>query len=201
MRDVTDNRTGELGGIEVKRGRGRPRKEGAMSNAERQAAFRARRRANDVTVTKSLHSADDYAEELRLEVEALRAELAEAHETIDELNDELIPLRATTKRLGDEVDELNLQFVRLIDERDEAREIAKKGAAKSVTRNGNPVDFDFMLEIVARVRKARNWRQRHDIATLPGWGRFVGREATTEEMRRALWDAMTGDKVSVTKGA
>ena len=51
MRDVTDNKTGELEVGEVKRGRGRPRKADAMTNAERQAAYRARHRApNTVTV-------------------------------------------------------------------------------------------------------------------------------------------------------
>jgi len=111
MRDVTDNRTGELGGIEVKRGRGRPRKEGALSNAQRQAAYRARRRSESVTpfVTKTprlvVDQVDAY-DECRLEVDALRSELAEAHETIDELNDELIPLRATVGRLEQDVREM-----------------------------------------------------------------------------------------------
>ncbi|BAP81902.1 hypothetical protein [Ralstonia phage RS611] len=57
MRDVTDNVTVDLPGMEQKRGRGRPRKAHAMTNAERQAAYRARRRAQQpadrsVTVTK-----------------------------------------------------------------------------------------------------------------------------------------------------
>ncbi|SPD67822.1 conserved protein of unknown function (plasmid) [Cupriavidus taiwanensis] len=157
MRDVTDNRTGELEVGEVKRVRGRPRKANAMSNAERQAAYRARRRAS-VTVTKSapaprliVDQVDAY-DECRLEVDALHAELAEAHETIDELNDELIPLRVAVKRLEEEVAELNQQFVRIVAERDRAKggemiagaEVvqlrvklakAEMGAAKSVTGN------------------------------------------------------------------
>ncbi|MGA3942249.1 hypothetical protein ACI2TU_13685 [Ralstonia nicotianae] len=90
MRDVTDNVTVDLPGMEQKRGRGRPRKAHAMTNAERQAAYRARRRAQQpadrsVTVTKMPVEVDAY-DECRLEVERLRAELvalrlkAERHE-------------------------------------------------------------------------------------------------------------------------
>ncbi|GAQ30852.1 hypothetical protein SAMD00023378_4535 [Ralstonia sp. NT80] len=84
MRDVTDNVTGELPGVEQKRGRGRPRKAHAMSNAERQAAFRARRKAQQpadaksvtkrMTVTEMLSDVDAY-DECRLEVDALREQL------------------------------------------------------------------------------------------------------------------------------
>lgn len=73
MRDVTDNRTGELD-VEVKRGRGRPRKEGAMTNAQRQAAFRARQRQT-VTVT----------EKGATEVDALRAENADLRDRLASL--------------------------------------------------------------------------------------------------------------------
>lgn len=59
MRDVTDNKTGELEVGEVKRGRGRPRKADAMTNAQRQAAYRARHRApNTVTVGGVTRKAD-----------------------------------------------------------------------------------------------------------------------------------------------
>ncbi|MGT2491269.1 hypothetical protein ACU4GD_14010 [Cupriavidus basilensis] len=96
MRDVTDNRTAELL-AGVRPGRGRPRKENALSNAERQAAYRARRKAS-VTVTENagafrgeqLHQdvggLEDAMAELRAELDATKAELAEAHETIDEMN-------------------------------------------------------------------------------------------------------------------
>ncbi len=85
MRDVTDNVTGELPGVEHKRGRGRPRKAHAMTNAERQAAFRARRKAlqpvdaksvtKRMTVTEMLSDVDAY-DDCRVEVDALREELA-----------------------------------------------------------------------------------------------------------------------------
>ena len=80
MRDVTDNRTGELEMGEVKRGRGRPRKAGALTNAQRQAAYRARQRQS-VTVTKNalaprlvVPQVDAY-DECQIELEALREEV------------------------------------------------------------------------------------------------------------------------------
>ncbi|WP_148709480.1 hypothetical protein [Cupriavidus taiwanensis] len=49
MKDANDNKTAEL--VDPpKRGRGRPRKEGAMTGAERQAAYRARHELVPVTV-------------------------------------------------------------------------------------------------------------------------------------------------------
>ncbi|WP_223270523.1 DNA-binding protein [Ralstonia pseudosolanacearum] len=81
MRDVTDNVTVDLPGMEQRRGRGRPRKAHAMTNAERQAAYRARRKAQQpvdrsVTVTKMLADVDAY-DECRLEVDQLREQLDE----------------------------------------------------------------------------------------------------------------------------
>lgn len=88
MRDVTDNRTGELAVGEVKRGRGRPRKPDALSNAERQAAYRARRRTEYVS---PMHRAvvdpealQDVAE-LEDEMAELKAELAEQRNLVAKL--------------------------------------------------------------------------------------------------------------------
>ncbi len=122
MRDVTDNRTGELAVGEIKRGRGRPPKPNAMSNAERQRAYRARRRANVVTVTKSSFARVDQIDaydECRLEVEALRAELAEAHETINELNADLVDARASVDGLLSAVDRKHRALLKAETERDE----------------------------------------------------------------------------------
>ncbi|MGF6879044.1 hypothetical protein [Paraburkholderia sp. MM5477-R1] len=64
--------------ITEKRGRGRPRKPDAMTNAQRQAAFRARHKADEkpVTVTKKVH------DELVLECERLRKELTQARRAV-----------------------------------------------------------------------------------------------------------------------
>lgn len=91
MRDVTDNVTGDLAGLEQKRGRGRPSTGHAKSNAERQAAYRARRQAEraadpSVTVTKKLANVDAY-DECRLEVEQLRVELLAKQEQVGMLID------------------------------------------------------------------------------------------------------------------
>jgi hypothetical protein len=63
--------------VTEKRGRGRPRKSDAMTNAQRQAAFRARH-GKPVTVTKKEHN------ELMLECERLREELAQARRALAE---------------------------------------------------------------------------------------------------------------------
>jgi hypothetical protein len=92
-RYVTQNRVSEQAGVSMargkdmslqdrpvteKRGRGRPRKPDAMTNAQRQAAFRARHRTagESVTVTKKRH------DELVLECERLREELAQARRAV-----------------------------------------------------------------------------------------------------------------------
>lgn len=146
MRDVTDKVTGELD-VAVTRGRGRPKKEGALTNAERQAAFRARRRES-VTVTKMpsriVHQVDVY-DECRLEVDALRSELAEAHATIDELNGYVNGRDREIDRLSGEVIALRnevrgftqarLDVSTLLADREELlRELAELKAKKTVTR-------------------------------------------------------------------
>ena len=108
MRDATDNRTGELLGVEQKRGRGRPRKAHAMTNAERQAAFRARRKAQQppiggVTVTKKPVEVDAY-DECRLEVEELRGRVDELLFELRELTAEhnaLVEQLASARRTVD----------------------------------------------------------------------------------------------------
>src|SRR6266404_2812274 len=66
--------------VTEKRSRGRPRKSDAMTNAQRQAAFRARHKADEkpVTVTKNEYDA------LALECERLREELAKARRAVEE---------------------------------------------------------------------------------------------------------------------
>lgn len=163
MRDVTDNVTGELD-VEVKRGRGRPRKADALSNSERQAAYRARRRAERVSpmhrpvvdeeALLDVADLEDDMAELRAELDATKAELAEAHETIGELNDELIPLRAANARLEEEVIEVNKRFVELVQELTEARERAKGAPKKSVTRNEKGPSNEQWAQLLAVFVKA-----------------------------------------------
>ncbi|MFJ1258833.1 hypothetical protein [Cupriavidus sp. CuC1] len=234
MRDVTDNRIAELPVGEAKRGRGRPPKANALSNAERQAAYRARRKSS-VTVTENggvfrgeqLHQdvggLEDAMAELRAELDATKAELAEAHETIDEMtgyvnardreNDHLVEVHDELVRSRVELAAAHKRIELAEEERNKAfsangalkvtvaglqMELGalKKGAGKSVTRNGNPVDFDFMVQVVKCVRSARDWRKRSELFDLDGWRRFNCSAATSDEMRLALQDAITGDSTS-----
>jgi hypothetical protein len=78
-KDDQDNSL-RIADVTEKRGRGRPRKPDALTNAQRQAAFRARRKAagKAVTVTKK-----DY-DEIVLEHERLREALAQARRALAE---------------------------------------------------------------------------------------------------------------------
>ena len=75
-----DNKTLSLPLVTKNRGRGRPRKPDALSNAQRQAAFRARKKAAEinVTVTKNVPAVVDRYDELVQERDRLREELADA---------------------------------------------------------------------------------------------------------------------------
>jgi len=80
MRNVTENQAVQPGADPARRGRGRPRKPDAMSNAERQAAWRARQRVEQsVTVTKKIAEQDA----LQKEYERLRGELAQARRKLE----------------------------------------------------------------------------------------------------------------------
>lgn len=75
-----------LAPVTENRGRGRPRKEGgALTNAQRQAAYRARRKAsgNPVTVTKNIPAAADGYDELVMENERLREELTQLRRDLE----------------------------------------------------------------------------------------------------------------------
>jgi hypothetical protein len=72
--------TDKITGTTEKRGRGRPRKPDAMSNAERQAAWRARHgaRTKSVTVTENIPPPADGHDTLVRECEQLRSEMVQA---------------------------------------------------------------------------------------------------------------------------
>src|ERR1700693_5095687 len=72
MRNITNNQPAQPDTEPVRRGRGRPRKPDAMTNAQRQAAYRLRQRAASINVTVTKNS--DRAHEM----ETLRAELDQA---------------------------------------------------------------------------------------------------------------------------
>ncbi len=76
MRNVTKNTRGKTSLKEVKRGRGRPRKPDAMTNAQRQAAYRERKRAEPIKVTVTKNGGAE------AELQVLRAELAQARDAL-----------------------------------------------------------------------------------------------------------------------
>lgn len=82
MRNVTNNKPTEPCKEEVKRSRGRPRKPDAMTNAQRQAAYRQRQQASliNVTVTKN--------DDTKRQVQTLRAELLEVRHALAALRAE-----------------------------------------------------------------------------------------------------------------
>lgn len=63
MKDSTDKGTGDMFG--EKRGRGRPKTGGAKSGAERQAAYRAKQKGINVTVTINRAHLDELAAQLQ----------------------------------------------------------------------------------------------------------------------------------------
>jgi hypothetical protein len=71
-----------LPSVTEKRGRGRLRKENALSNAQRQAAFRARHKGQEKSVTVTKNIADAY-DDLVIENERLREELARLRRQVE----------------------------------------------------------------------------------------------------------------------
>jgi hypothetical protein len=165
MRDVTDNVTGELPGVEQKRGRGRPRKAHAMTNAERQAAYRARRKQQQgaadrsVTVTKKISEVDAY-DDCQEQVDALRFELAQVVKAHNKM----------AERLGEVVREKEIALREMRAKRDKAEELSRELfqlkkkllQEKSVTSgNDNSLMFADLVSVVGQacaVNRPERWR-------------------------------------------
>ncbi|MDB0513002.1 hypothetical protein V4C85_00760 [Ralstonia solanacearum] len=189
MRDVTDNVTGELAGLEQRRGRGRPRKAHAMSNAERQAAYRARRQAErvadrSVTITKKLVDVDAY-DECRVEVERLR-------EQLDELRREKEIALRVMREQRDKAEELGRELFQL-----KRRVLQEKSVTPS---NGNPVSFDVMLDLISLAAKANTFEQRRKVRDTVLWfDTFVRARLVSEAQMRAAGEAIYGERKVVTR--
>jgi hypothetical protein len=78
-----DHEAAQPPGQPAKRGRGRPRKADALSNAQRQAAWRARRRAAGNAAGKSVTVTEN---PLAAECERLRAELRQARHPLEAIS-------------------------------------------------------------------------------------------------------------------
>lgn len=195
MRDVTDNVTVDLPGMEQKRGRGRPRKAHAMTNAERQAAFRARRKAEQpsdrsVTVTKKVAEVDAY-DDCQKQVDALRFELAETVQAHNQVVAQLDEVRR----------EKDIAWRGMREQRDKAEELGREVLQlkkrllqeKSVTpSNGNPVSFAAMVDLLSQAAKARSKSALLDIREGISWkDGVVGNTKVTDNQLAQLIAAMT----------
>ncbi len=203
MRDVTDNVTVDLPGMEQKRGRGRPRKAHAMTNAERQAAFRARRKAEQptdrsVTVTKKVAEVDAY-DDCQEQVDALRFELAETVQAHNQVVAQLDEARR----------EKDIAWRVMREQRDKAEELGREVLQlkkrllqdKSVTpSNGNPVSFETMLDLIALAAKANTFEQRQKVRDMELWVEsFVRSQLVSEAQMEAAGEAIYGDRKVVTR--
>lgn len=209
MRDVTDNRTGELSVGEVKRGRGRPRKENALSGAERQAAYRARRKASvSVTVTENgpvLTRRQADQAEASDEYRALKAELAEARKTIDQLNDALRGLRSERDALWRGVEEAQAAHgradaARAKLERDynQLEAAANKVAPKSVTGNGNSQGFDLAVQLLHLAMAGKTHRQLMKVVQSATWQNALKPGGLRGDDFKRLSDALWGESYEET---
>ncbi|WP_232556754.1 hypothetical protein [Ralstonia solanacearum] len=208
MRDVTDNVTADLPGVERKRGRGRPRTGHAMSNAERQAAYRARRQAEraadrGVTVTKKPADVDAY-DECRLEVESLRAELVATCRQVElaesERNKafELADLKCDQHQ--EALDEVQRLKGVVESERALANHALKSMKLPVTPSNGNPVSFDVMLDLISLAAKANTFEQRRKVRDTVLWfDTFVRARLVSEAQMRAAGEAIYGERKVVTR--
>lgn len=200
MRDVTDNVTGELPGVEQRRGRGRPRKAHAMTNAERQAAFRARRKAQQpveaksvtkrMTVTGMLSDVDAY-DDCRFEVESLRGELADLKVRCARLQKELdltIEERGKAFDLADFKEDQRQELVA------EIREL--KAAQKSVTAtNGEGPTVGQWLALLKQATKGKSQKARNDLADTAEYDAVSAGLWGMKLYHRALRVAVFGEKI------
>jgi chromosome segregation ATPase len=170
MRDVTDKVAGELRSVEQKRGRGRPRKADAMTNAERQAAYRARRKAGVLSGRTVAKEVPREAETLRAyayslvdrmhELQAItyeatrRAELAEA--ALENLNAELAEAQKRYQDLTDgyhrKCEELNQVIA--------AAALTREQRRNTVTSNDKSVTTAQWLALVGMACKGKTERQK-----------------------------------------
>jgi hypothetical protein len=100
MRNVTNNLAANPETKQPKRGRGRPREPGAMTGAQRQAAYRERLRAAsiNVTVTENTRPTVEAHDAVVRECERLRGELAQARRELD-----AVPRAAPAARASSDV--------------------------------------------------------------------------------------------------
>ncbi|WP_230425899.1 hypothetical protein [Ralstonia syzygii] len=199
MRDVTDNVTGDLPGVEMKRGRGRPRKAHAMSNAERQAAFRARRKAEQpadrsVTVTKMPAEVDAY-DECRLEVDALRAELAGLRRQVELAEGERNKAFELADLKCDQHLEALAEVQRLKRVVESERALANRAMKNPVTSNAKGPSAEEWIALVAVAMKGKTQKTRNALHDTAEYDAVLRACWNLDAQRRALRVAVLGQEV------
>ena len=135
MRKVTNSPIAQPDAEHDRRGRGRPRKPDAMTNAQRQAAYRQRQRATsfNVTVTEN----DDPAHHMQI----LRAKLSEVRHALVQLRHERDQLFAAAELHERQASGLRSQLARVEGE---------LSGLKTVTAgNERGPGFEVMLKLLA----------------------------------------------------
>jgi mRNA-degrading endonuclease toxin of MazEF toxin-antitoxin module len=182
MRNVTNNVTAQAANQETKRGRGRPRKPDAMSNAERQAAYRQRQRAASINVTVTKNDG------LPHQMQILRAELSEARHALNQLR--LEQEQASASAESDKRQALVLRK-RL------ARAEAQLSAVKATPAgNERGPSFEVMLKLLAMACKRKPVNAQLAIRASDVWRNGVAAASgVSDEQMKQVAAALAGNLI------
>jgi PDZ domain of MCC-2 bdg protein for Usher syndrome len=165
MRNVTNNQPAKPDTEPVRRGRGRPRKPDALTNAQRQAAYRQRQQAASINVTVTKNS------DRTREVQGLRAELDRASAAAESHKRQAAVLR---KQL--------------------ARAEAELSALKAATAgNESAPGFEVMLKLLAMACTRKPLKAQLVIRESVVWRDGVsGASGVSDEQMRRVAAALAG---------
>jgi len=164
MRNITNNQPAQPDTEPVRRGRGRPRKPDAMTNAQRQAAYRLRQRAASINVTVTKNS--DRAHEM----EILRAELDQAAAALHER--QAAVLRKQLARAKAELSDLKA----------------------ATAGNESAPGFEVMLKLLAMACKRKPVKAQLDIRESDVWRDGVaGASGVSDEQMKRVAAALAGN--------
>jgi len=179
MRNVTNNGTAQAANPETKRGRGRPRKPDAMSNAQRQAAYRQRQRAVSINVTVTKNDGPPH------QMQILRAELSEARHALTQLR--LEQEQASAAAESDKREALVLR-----------KRLARAEAALSAVKatpagNERGPSFEVMLKLLAMACARKPLKAQLAIRESELWRNgVVSASGVSEEQMKQVAAALGG---------
>jgi hypothetical protein len=168
MRNVTIN-TGKSVLIEAKRGRGRPPKPGALTNAQRQAAYRARKR-DDPSKAEEAKSGGS-----NIEMRGLRADLVRTRESLRLEQENALAAAKSHER------QTALLRKRVVLVEEELRHLKENLKASE----GGPA-FEVMLQLLAMACVRKSVNAQIAIRDSDIWKKGVVRapNVTDEQMKR-----------------